>query len=145
MFASCASAASARIVVRLCALVLVVAAGLGSELRVRVRLSDGLVTEEVLEADSERDAISLEFKQGDGTLITYVADFKQVRGTAAAPLRHLSDQVMELDKVSEIFLTSKSSFYRLISKNLNVFISFKKKKPVLTIQYHPVAFRVAPL
>lgn len=80
MFASCASAASARIVARLCALVLVVAAGFGSELRVRVRLSDGLVTEEVLEADGERDAISLEFKQGDGTLITYVADFKQVRG-----------------------------------------------------------------
>lgn len=80
MFASCASAASARIVARLCALVLVVAAGFGSELRVRVRLSDGLVTEEVLEADGERDAISLEFKQGDGTLITFVADFKQVRG-----------------------------------------------------------------
>lgn len=80
MFASCASAASARIVARLCALVLVVAAGFGSELRVRVRLSDGLVTEEVLEADGERDTISLEFKQGDGTLITYVADFKQVRG-----------------------------------------------------------------
>lgn len=123
MFASCASAASARIVARLCVLGLVVAAGLGSELRVRVRLSDGLVTEEVLEADSERDAISLEFKQGDGTLITYVADFKQVRGTAAAPLRHFSDQVMKLDKVSEIFLpeflTSKSSFCKLISKNLN--------------------------
>lgn len=80
MFASCASAASARIVARLCALVLVVAAGFGSELRVRVRLSDGLVTEEVLEADGVRDAISLEFKQGDGTLITFVADFKQVRG-----------------------------------------------------------------
>lgn len=86
MFASCASAASARIVARLCALlVLVVAAGFGSELRVRVRLSDGLVTEEVLEADSERDAISLEFKQGDGTLITYVADFKQVRGPRGSP------------------------------------------------------------
>lgn len=79
MFASRISAASVRILTRLCALVLVVAVGLGSELRVRVRLSDGLVTEEVLEADSERDTISLEFKQGDGTLITYVADFKQVR------------------------------------------------------------------
>lgn len=79
MFASCISAASVRILTRLCALVLVVAVGLGSELRVRVRLSDGLVTEEVLEADSEKDTISLEFKQGDGTLITYVADFKQVR------------------------------------------------------------------
>lgn len=79
MVASCVSAASDRIVVRFCTLVLVVAAGLGSELRVQVRLSDGLVTEEVLEADSERDTISLEFKQGDGTLITYVVDFKQVR------------------------------------------------------------------
>jgi len=81
MFASCVSAASsARILTRLCALVLVVALGLGSELRVRVRLADGLVTEEVLEADNERDSISLEFKQGDGTLVTFVADFKQVRG-----------------------------------------------------------------
>lgn len=79
MSASCISAASVRTLTRLCALVLVAAVGLGSELRVRVRLSDGLVTEEVLEADSERDTISLEFKQGDGTLITYVADFKQVR------------------------------------------------------------------
>lgn len=57
--------------------------GLGSELRVRVRLSDGLITEEVLEADSEKDSISLEFKQGDGTLITFVADFKQVRRRGA--------------------------------------------------------------
>ncbi|KAK9520840.1 hypothetical protein VZT92_020700 [Zoarces viviparus] len=77
MFASCVSAASVGILTRLCALVLVVALGLGSELRVRVRLVDGLVTEEVLEADSERDSISLEFKQGDGTLITFLADFKQ--------------------------------------------------------------------
>lgn len=79
MFANCICAVSARILTRLCALVLVVAVGLGSELRVRVRLPDGLVTDEVLEADSERDSISLEFKQGDGTLITFVADFKQVR------------------------------------------------------------------
>lgn len=83
MFASCISAASVRILTRLCALVLVVAVGLGSELRVRVRLADGLVTEEVLEADSEKDAITLEFKQGDGTLITFVADFKQVSGGPA--------------------------------------------------------------
>ncbi|MED6239006.1 hypothetical protein ATANTOWER_000549 [Ataeniobius toweri] len=78
MFAGCTSAASVRTLARLCVLVLVVAVGFGSELRVRVRLSDGLVTEEVLEADSERDSISLEFKQGDGTLITFVADFKQM-------------------------------------------------------------------
>lgn len=85
MFASRVGAPPLRIVTRLCALVLLLAAlGLGSELRVRVRLADGLVTEEVLEADSERDSISLEFKQGDGTLITYVADFKQVRRLPAA-------------------------------------------------------------
>lgn len=30
-----------------------------------------------MEADTEKDSISLEFKQGDGTLITFVADFKQ--------------------------------------------------------------------
>lgn len=87
MFASRIPAASVRILTRLCALVLVVAVGLGAELRVRVRLSDGLVTEEVLEADSERDAISLEFKQGDGTLVTFVADFKQVR---AGPVYHFN-------------------------------------------------------
>lgn len=86
MFASYISATSARILTHLCALVLVVAVGLCSELRVRVRLSDGLVTEEVLEADSEKDSISLEFKQGDGTLITFVADFKQVRGCAVIQL-----------------------------------------------------------
>lgn len=74
-----------RELTRLCAVVLllltsaVVVVVPGSELRVRVRLADRLVTEEVLEADSERDSISLEFKQGDGTLVTFLADFKQVR------------------------------------------------------------------
>uniref|UniRef100_A0A8C7GVC3 Out at first protein homolog n=1 Tax=Oncorhynchus kisutch TaxID=8019 RepID=A0A8C7GVC3_ONCKI len=48
-----------------------------TELKVRVRLADGQITEEVLEADSEKDSITLEFKQEDGTLITFVADFKQ--------------------------------------------------------------------
>lgn len=50
------------------------------KLLVRVQLSDTLMTEEVLEADNESDAISLEFKQADGTHITYVVDLKQVRG-----------------------------------------------------------------
>ncbi|XP_058489975.1 out at first protein homolog [Solea solea] len=81
MLASCMCAASVRILTHVCVLVLVLvvlAVGLrASELRVRVRLVDGHVTEEVLEADSERDSISVEFKQGDGTLITFVADFKQ--------------------------------------------------------------------
>ncbi|XP_023681976.1 out at first protein homolog [Paramormyrops kingsleyae] len=48
-----------------------------SELKVRVRLVDGQVAEETLEADSEQDIITLEFKQRDGTLITFVADFKK--------------------------------------------------------------------
>ncbi len=52
--------------------------GSASELKVRVRLADGQITDELLEADSERDSITVEFKQGDGTLITFVADFKQV-------------------------------------------------------------------
>ncbi|KAJ8397236.1 hypothetical protein AAFF_G00440700 [Aldrovandia affinis] len=33
--------------------------------------------EETLEADSDKDSITLEFKQEDGALITFVADFKQ--------------------------------------------------------------------
>lgn len=49
-----------------------------SELKVRVRSVDGQVAEETLEADSEQDIITLEFKQRDGTLITFVADFKKV-------------------------------------------------------------------
>lgn len=77
MFASCVPPRLVRLFTSLCALVLLLTSGLGSELRVRVRLADGLITEEILEADSEKDSISLEFKQGDGTLITFVADFKQ--------------------------------------------------------------------
>lgn len=48
-----------------------------SELRVLVRLNDGKITEEILEADSEKDIIKVEFKQGDGTLITFLSDFKR--------------------------------------------------------------------
>lgn len=50
-----------------------------SELKVRVRLPDGRISEELLEADSERDSISVEYRQADGALITFTADFKQVR------------------------------------------------------------------
>lgn len=104
MFASYISAASVRILTHLCALLLVVAVGLCSELRVRVRLIDGLVTEEVLEADSERDSISLEFKQGDGTLITFVADFKQVRaGTVCHFKRRGVVQTVELLHFTSLF------------------------------------------
>ncbi|XP_068098972.1 out at first protein homolog [Hyperolius riggenbachi] len=48
-----------------------------SELKVRVRLEDGEITEESLQADSDRDCITLEFRKADGTFITYLADFKQ--------------------------------------------------------------------
>ncbi|XP_035290179.1 out at first protein homolog [Anguilla rostrata] len=58
-------------------LILLISFSVCSELKVRVRLADGQITEETLEADSERDSITVEFKQGDGTLITFVADFKQ--------------------------------------------------------------------
>ena len=50
-----------------------------SELRVRVRLPDGQVTEESLQADSDADSISLELRKPDGTLISFTADFKKVR------------------------------------------------------------------
>ncbi|KAG5283919.1 hypothetical protein AALO_G00021020 [Alosa alosa] len=56
---------------------LFVTVGICTDLKVLVRLSDGQITEETLEADSERDVITVEFKQGDGTLITVLADFKR--------------------------------------------------------------------
>lgn len=48
-----------------------------AELRVRVRLPDGQVTEESLQADSDADSISLELRKPDGTLISFIADFKK--------------------------------------------------------------------
>ncbi|XP_074158647.1 out at first protein homolog [Sminthopsis crassicaudata] len=48
-----------------------------SELKVRVRLPDGQVTEESLQADSDADCISLELHKTDGTLISFTADFKR--------------------------------------------------------------------
>lgn len=53
--------------------------GASAELRVRVRLPDGQVTEESLQADSDADSISLELRKPDGTLLSFVADFKKVR------------------------------------------------------------------
>ncbi|XP_026564874.1 out at first protein homolog [Pseudonaja textilis] len=53
------------------------AAGAPTELRVRVRLPDGQVTEESLQADSGADSVSLELRKSDGTLVTLAADFKQ--------------------------------------------------------------------
>lgn len=53
--------------------------GAPAELRVRVRLPDGQVTEESLQADSDADSISLELRKPDGTLVSFTADFKKVR------------------------------------------------------------------
>ncbi|XP_067102417.1 out at first protein homolog [Osmerus mordax] len=78
MFASGVTSVSVRThTLLICFALVLITFGRGSELRVRVRLADGQITEEVLEADVENDSITLEFKQGDGTLITFVADFKQ--------------------------------------------------------------------
>lgn len=66
-----------------------------AELRVRVRLPDGQVTEESLQADSDADSISLELRKPDGTLISFTADFKKVShppwscSTPASPGRGL--------------------------------------------------------
>lgn len=58
-----------------------------AELRVRVRLPGGQVTEESLQADSGSDCISLELRKTDGALISLTADFRQVRwgGDLPAP------------------------------------------------------------
>ncbi|NXU88999.1 OAF protein, partial [Xiphorhynchus elegans] len=50
-----------------------------AELRVRVRLPGGQVTEESLQADSGADCVSLELRAADGALVTLTADFRQVR------------------------------------------------------------------
>ncbi|KAF6105224.1 out at first-like protein [Phyllostomus discolor] len=52
-------------------------AGAPAELRVRVRLPNGQVTEESLQADSDNDSISLELHTPDGTLVSFIADFKK--------------------------------------------------------------------
>ncbi|XP_039723008.1 out at first protein homolog isoform X1 [Pteropus medius] len=48
-----------------------------AELRVRVRLPEGQVTEESLQADSDNDSIILELRKPDGTLVSFIADFRK--------------------------------------------------------------------
>lgn len=78
MYPSSILASSLRISVVILALFLWVS--VCSELKVLVRLNDGQITAETLESDSERDIISVEFRLTDGTLITFLADFKRVSG-----------------------------------------------------------------
>ncbi|XP_030076721.1 out at first protein homolog [Microcaecilia unicolor] len=63
----------------LCLLLSLLAASLlgRAELQVRVRLQDGRVTEEWLQADSEQDCSSVEYRKEDGTVITLLADYRQ--------------------------------------------------------------------
>lgn len=68
---------SEKLTALLLVLTLFTTLGISSDLKVLVRLSDGQITEESLEANSETDVITVEFKQGDGTLITVLADFKR--------------------------------------------------------------------
>ncbi|KAB5522630.1 hypothetical protein PHYPO_G00161720 [Pangasianodon hypophthalmus] len=75
MYPSSIFPASLRICVVIFALLLSVS--VCSELKVRVRLNDGQITAETLESDSEQDIISVEFRHTDGTLITFLADFKR--------------------------------------------------------------------
>lgn len=83
MLARWISSGSVRLTALVCLFAVSVRLGSSSELKVRVRLADGQITDEVLEADGEKDSITVEFKQGDGTLITFLADFKQVRNSDA--------------------------------------------------------------
>ncbi|XP_062894198.1 out at first protein homolog [Mobula hypostoma] len=46
-------------------------------LKVRIRQADGQVGEEALEADTDTDSISIEFKNSDGSLITLIADLRK--------------------------------------------------------------------
>lgn len=57
---------------------LLLSVSLCSQLTVLVRLNDGQITEEQIEADSEKDIITVEFRQTDGTLVTFLSDFKRV-------------------------------------------------------------------
>ncbi|MCJ8748780.1 hypothetical protein PDJAM_G00168690 [Pangasius djambal] len=75
MYPSSTFPASLRICVVIFALLL--SLSVCSELKVRVRLNDGQITAETLESDSEQDIISVEFRHTDGTLITFLADFKR--------------------------------------------------------------------
>ncbi|KAF7688840.1 out at first protein homolog [Silurus meridionalis] len=66
---------SVRVSVLLLALLL--SGSVCAELKVLVRLDDGQISAETLESDSERDIISVELRHTDGTLTTFLADFKR--------------------------------------------------------------------
>jgi len=79
-----------------------------AELRVRVRLPGGQVTEESLQADSGSDCISLELRKADGALITLTADFRQVRWGALPARRALGRRSRGCSALPEVRMRSES-------------------------------------
>ncbi|KAF5896856.1 out at first protein, partial [Clarias magur] len=117
----------------------VLSAVLCSELKVRVRLADGRITEELLEADSERDSITLEYRQADGTLITFVADFKQdvkiFRALILGELERGQSQYQALcfiTRLSHNEIISSESMARLRQKNPHTIRTAEDKRATET-------------
>ncbi|XP_043935408.1 out at first protein homolog [Protopterus annectens] len=109
-----------------------------SELKVRVRLSDGQVVEERLEADSLVDFISLEFRKGDGTLVTYIADFSQnvkiIRSLILGELERGQSQYQALcfiTKLDKNEIIPSDSMVKLRQLTLHTSMSGTGKGPIL--------------
>ncbi|KAF7699955.1 out at first protein homolog [Silurus meridionalis] len=117
----------------------VLSLGLSSELKVKVRLPDGRITEELLEADSERDSITLEYRQTDGTLITFVADFKQdvkiFRALILGELERGQSQYQALCFITRLGhneIIPSESMARLRQKNPHTVRTAEEKRPTET-------------
>lgn len=115
-------------------------AGFCSELKVRVRLADGRITEELLEADSEKDSITLEYRQADGTLITFVADLKQnvkiFRALILGELERGQSQYQALcfiTRLSHNEIIPSESMARLRQKNPHTVRTPEERKPTETL------------
>ncbi|MCI4385763.1 hypothetical protein PGIGA_G00054500 [Pangasianodon gigas] len=138
MLARFGSQGSVGVILFLWALVL--RAGLCSELKVRVRLADGRITEELLEADSERDSITLEYRQADGTLITFVADLKQdvkiFRALILGELERGQSQYQAMcfiTRLSHNEIISSESMARLRQKNPHTIRTAEERRPTETL------------
>lgn len=122
--------------VLLLSLVLVRTLVVSSELKVRVRLSDGELTEELLEADSETDSILLEYRLADGTLITFLADLKQdvkiFRALILGELERGQSQYQALCFITRLGhneIISSESMSRLRQKNPHTIRTAEEKRP----------------
>uniref|UniRef100_A0A8C7W400 Out at first protein homolog n=1 Tax=Oncorhynchus mykiss TaxID=8022 RepID=A0A8C7W400_ONCMY len=79
--------------------------------------SDGQIAEEILVADSEKDSITVEFKQGDGTHITAVFDFKRVSELNILKSRYFRCFISRLNHHQ---ITPTESMARLRQRNPNL-------------------------